>query len=402
MFFAGIDWADDHHDIVVIDHSGKKVASLRVAHTPAGLLQLNNLFKNITSEPTQLACIIETNQGLLITALLEAGWPVYPVNPKTLERKRGAAGAKTDQIDAYLLAKTGRSDLADLRQLHPDSPQVQELKELTRDQDNLIHMQTRLVNQLTACLKTYYPAALELFTKLHQPSALRFLQVYPTPDQAKGASLDQITHLLKESGHTRATTFAPKIYEKLQKEHLQASPVTVRTKARLLIALIAQLLPLVEQIGAYDKEIEALFLKHPDSAVWASLPGAGQRLAPRLLAEVGDERARYERPTNLQAVAGTSPVLFESGNYSRARHRKACIKALRQALYQFAWLSTQKEAWAREYYRRKRKEGKSHSEAIRALANNWLRIIHALWRNNKHYDRAIFEKAQQLHAQKAA
>lgn len=217
MFFAGIDWADDHHDIVVIDQNAKKVASLRVAHTPTGLAQLNSLLKTITPEPTQLACILETNQGLLITALLEAGWPLYPVNPKTVDRKRGAAGAKTDKIDAYLLAKTGRSDLAVLRQLKPDSPQVQELKELTRDQDNLIQMQTRLVNQLSACLKAYYPAALELFTKLHQPSALRFLQAYPTPAQAKAASLAEISYLLKASGHTRAAAFAPKIYEKLQK-----------------------------------------------------------------------------------------------------------------------------------------------------------------------------------------
>ena len=128
-----------------------------------------------------MACIVETSQGLLITHLLEVGWSVYPVNPKTVDRKRGAAGAKTDKIDAYLLAKTGRSDLADLRQLKPDSPIVAELKELTRDQDNLVQMQTRLVNQLTACLKAYYPGALALFSKLQQRSALLFLQAYPTP-----------------------------------------------------------------------------------------------------------------------------------------------------------------------------------------------------------------------------
>ena len=116
-----------------------------------------------------MACLIETTHGLLITALLDAGLAVYPVNPKTVDRQRKPSGAKTDAIDAYLLAKTGRSDLADLRRLAPDSPVVQELKALTRDQDGLIQSQTRLVNQLTACLKAYYPVALELFTKLQQP-----------------------------------------------------------------------------------------------------------------------------------------------------------------------------------------------------------------------------------------
>ena len=402
MYYAGIDWADDHHDVVVIDESGQRKGSLRVDHSKSGLEELTTFLKDHTPSGDKLACIIETSQGLLITALLDSGLVVYPVNPKTVDRKRGAAGAKTDKIDAYLLAKTGRSDLADLRQLRPDNPLIQELKELTRDQDNLIEMQTRLVNQLTAALKAYYPAALALFAKLQQRSALLFLQTYPTPAEAAQATLEEVTAVLKEAGHTRAATFAPKIYQKLHQPHLTASPVTTRTKSRLMLALVAQLLPLLEELAAYDKQIEALFLKHPDNEMWASLPGAGKRLAPRLLAEIGDERQRYSQPTNLQAVAGTSPVLFESGNYSKARRRLACIKPLRNALYQFAWQSTQQEEWAAEYYRRKRAEGKSHSVALRALSNNWLRIIHAMWTSKKSYVRATFLAAQKTHALKAA
>src|SRR2546421_4601630 len=109
-----------------------------------------------------------TNHGLLISWLLEAGYPVYPVNPKTIDRHRKASGAKTDKIDAYLLAKYGRSEIADLRRLEPDSAIVAELKALTRDQDSLVRSQTRLVNQLTACLKAYYPVALKLFSKVQQ------------------------------------------------------------------------------------------------------------------------------------------------------------------------------------------------------------------------------------------
>src|SRR5213082_2702634 len=144
-----------------------------------------------------MACIIETTHGLLIAALLEAGFPVYPVNPKTVDRRRSASGAKTDQIDAYLLAKHGRAELADRRRLEADTPLVQELKALTRDQDSLIQSQTRLVNQLTACLKAYYPVALKLFSKLHQRSTLLFLQTYPTPEVAMAASTQQIALVLK-------------------------------------------------------------------------------------------------------------------------------------------------------------------------------------------------------------
>src|SRR5579859_4251444 len=180
MLYTGVDWADQKHDALVLDEAGRKLGAIRVPHTAEGLAKLDAWLLQILgeSDKEQMACIIETNHGLLIAFLLEHGWPVYPVNPRTVDRKRGASGAKTDAIDAYLLAKTGRADLADLHRLTPDSEQVAELKLLTRDQSALIQMQTRLVNQLTACLKEYYPVALKLFTKLQQKSTVLFLQTY--------------------------------------------------------------------------------------------------------------------------------------------------------------------------------------------------------------------------------
>jgi transposase len=204
MWYAGIDWADEHHDVVVLDEQGQRVASCRVTHTAEGLAQLITfLQKTLASAPTaqELACLIETSHGLLITALLDAGLAVYPVNPKTVDRRRKPAGAKTDAIDAYLLAKTGRSDLLDLRRLTPDTPLVQELKSLTRDQDGLIQSQTRLVNQLATCLKTYYPVALALFTKLQQPLTLAFLEAYPTLEVAQCASAQALAQLLRRHHH---------------------------------------------------------------------------------------------------------------------------------------------------------------------------------------------------------
>ena len=404
MWYAGIDWADDHHDVVVLDDTGRQIATRRVAHTAAGLADLIAALEQVcgANAKAQLACIVETNRGLLITALLEAGLPVYPVNPKTVDRRRNAAGVKTDQIDAYLLAKTGRSDLADLRRLTPDSPLIQELKALTRDQDGLIQSQTRLLNQLTACLKAYYPIALELFGKLHQRSAVAFLRAYPTPEAARSAPVEDIVTTLKAAGHTRAVQVAPTIWQALQQPQLQADAVTTRTKARLLLALLAQLVPVMEQIAAYDQEITRLFLTHADSALFASLPRAGKRLAPRLLAEIGDDRTRYADAAGLQALAGTAPVLFQSGTYAKAHRRYACLKPLRNAMQHFAWQSTLQEPWALAYYQRKRTDGKSHTVALRTLANVWLRIIYAMWRDRRPYVTATFEAAQQQKLRKAA
>jgi transposase len=356
----------------------------------------------VVEHPDHLACLVETSHGLLISALLEAGLPVYPVNPKTVDRHRRPSGAKTDAIDAYLLARTGRSDLADLRRLAPDSPLITELKVLTRDQDSLVQNQTRLLNQLTACLKAYYPVALDLFGKLHQPTTLAFLQTFPTLEQARAASVDQMAAVLKAAGHPHAAAKAAQIRQQVHQPQLQADPALTRAKARLMLALVAQLQPLIAQIAAYDQEIRRLFLSHSDSRAFASLPRAGTRLAPRLLAEWGEERGRYETAASVQALAGTAPVAFQSGKFATVHRRYACSKPLRNALHQFAWQSTQKEPWARAYYERKRREGKSHTMAVRALANQWVRIIYALWRKHETYDATIFLAAQQAHTPRAA
>src|SRR5258708_7623863 len=198
MWYVGLDWANTHHDVDVLNEAGKSVGARRFSHSHDGLNELKQFLLHFTTHPEELVCVLETTHGLLITFLLEAGIPVYPVNPKTINGLRKVAGAKTDRIDAHLLAKIGYFNLDDLRRLAPDSPTVQELKTLTRDQDALVQMQTRLVNQLTACLKEYYPVALKVFSKLQQPSTLRFFRAYPTPQAAQSASVEEITATLRQ------------------------------------------------------------------------------------------------------------------------------------------------------------------------------------------------------------
>jgi transposase len=405
MWFVGIDWADQHHDVVVIDEHGKQLDKKRVAHSAEGLAELVEFLQRIgdvRQHADHVACILETNKGLLITALLEAGLPVYPVNPKTLEKWRKPSGAKTDTIDAFLLARKGRSDLDQLRRLEPDSSLVQELKQLTRDQDGLIQMQTRLVNQLTACLKAYYPVALELFSKLHQAATLTFLQAYPTLEAAQAASEAELLVVLQTTPFPGAKAKARAIWQQVHRPHLQADAITTRTKSRLMLALVHQLAAVVEAIAAYDAEVERLFLTHPDAALFASLPGAGKRLAPRLLAQWGDDRTRYQDASSVQALAGTAPVVFQSGKFAKVHRRYACNKVLRNACHQFAWQSTRAEPWALAYYQRKRQEGKTHTVALRSLANQWVRILFAAWMNRQTYESAIFLAAQQAHGSHAA
>jgi hypothetical protein len=402
MWSIGLDGADTPHDVEVMDQQGKRVGVRRFAHSYEGLNALKECVLSRAPSPEHLAWIVETNHGLLITFLLEAGIPVDPVNPKVANQLRKAAGAKTDRIDAHRLSKMGRFHLDELRCLEPDSPKVAELKTLTRDQDGLVQMQTRPLSQLTACLKEYYPAALNLWSSLQQRSTVLFLQTYPTPQAVEAASLEEIVASLRKGKHPRARQVAATIWQEVHRPQLQASEIIVRTKSRLMLSLVRQLLVAIEEIAHYEKEIQTLFLTHPDQLLWSSLPGALTRLAPRLLAEWGDDRRREAFANSVQTLAGTGPVPFQSGNFAKAHKRLACLKPLRNVLHQFARATTRQQAWARDYYQRKRAEGKSHSMAVRALANIRVRIMYRMWQDQACYQPARFEQARQQHAQRAA
>jgi transposase len=344
-----------------------------------------------------LACLLETTQGVLITALLEHGLPVYPVNPKLVDHSRKPSGAKTDAIDAGILARIGRSALAELRRLHPDPPLIAQLKTLTRDQDALIHTQTRLTNQLIACLKAYYPGALAWFDRVAQGITLTFLETFPTPADFQRTSLAHLTALLKAGHYPKAEAKAQQLHELAQAPQLPAHPAVISTKSRYMLALLAQLRLVMQQVADYDTEIGRVFAAHADHGTFASLPGAGPRLAPRLLAEWGEDRLRYPSAASLQALAGTSPVLIQSGASRRIRMRSACSKPLRNVMYQFARQSLRHEGWAKRYAERKRQSGKTFPMALRALANQWVRILYAVWQQRAVYDPQVFAQAQQAH-----
>ena len=152
--------------------------------------------------------------------------------------------------------------------------------------------------------------------------------------------------------------------------------------------LAQQLLTLLEQKQVIIQQVGHLFEQHPDAAIFASLPGAGDLLRPKLLVMFGDHRARYPEPNILPAIAGTCPVTLQSGNYRYVRFRSACNYSFRQTAQQFAMSSIRKSVWAAGYFNRVKARGASDSHAYRCLANRWLRIIWTLWQERVPYDEA--------------
>lgn len=403
QWFVGIDWAQNSHEICVIDTEGNVKASFRVEHSHDGLKSLSDKLRELAQgDLTQIGCALETNRGLLVNTLLAEGFHVYPVNPREVDNRRKVSGAKTDRIDAKIIAKILRSDYQDMKRFEPDSESITELRQLTRDQNGLIQTQTALTLQLRDCLREYFPVILELFSDLTSDTPLLFLKAFPTLEAALEMDISQLAVFFKVNHVPRPNETASRVYIELHKPQLQARPAIIRAKSRLALGLIEQIQVLKKQIQAYDREIDRVFKSHSDSQIFASLNRAGKRLAPRLLAEWGDNRERFNSAKEVQALAGTSPTPYQSGKLSYPHFRWSCVKDFRYVMQHYAWQSTLVEPWALDYYQQKRSAGKQHNEAVRALANIWVRIIFAMWQKREPYNREFFLAAQKEHRKQIA
>ena len=182
-----------------------------------------------------------------------------------------------------------------------------------------------------------------------------------------------------------------------QAQSFCGSAATTKAKSMLAVAVAAQLRVLQEHLDKFRERIQERFKQHPDHALFGSLPGAGQKLAPRLLAELGDDRERFDSSEALQCYAGTAPISFQSGRIQKARFRRACQKGLRQTVHLWANLSRIKCPWAEAYYQKKREQGQGHACALRCLGQRWLKILWKMWQMRKPYDAELHQRNQLKH-----
>ncbi len=400
MLLVGIDWADTEHVYCLMDEAGNTLATGTIAHTVEGLEQLIAAIRTHATDPREVCVALETRHGPLVGRLLDESFTIYPINPKAVDRHRErfrVAGGKSDLRDAWVLATLLRTDRALYRPLLPDSEAAQELRVLSRDRAELVRTRTMLSNQLTACLKAYFPEFLVLFEDPARPAARALLQAFPTLDALRAASPKHLEAFLRKHHYPGGVAKAQEIHQRLRQPTFQIAPVLIRTKARLAVTLARQLTTLWEQIAGYEAEIQRVLRTHPDGELYLSLPGASDVLAARMVGELGDNRERYQDAAVAQCEAGTAPVTRASGTTRTVHVRRACIHPLRETMWQFAFSSLQRCVWAKAYYARARARGKKHAEAIRMLANVWLRIIIAMRRDSRLYDEVIFLRAQEAH-----
>jgi transposase len=388
-YYLGVDWADEFHQVWVSDPKGKKVAEMKVEQRPEGMSEFGRWLRERQAEGIELWATIEKPHGRIVDFLLDHGVVVYPVNPKALNRVRDRfrmSQSKSDSFDAYVLAEFLRTDHAHLRVLQPNSERAQELKMLTRDHHRLGRQKTRLLNQITATLKEYYPRPLEAFPDLESKIAMDFLDQYPTPQTLCALSRRNWNRFAKRQHHLSEAR-CKELWETLSQPQLAIHEHVVRAKRQLLAVLVVQLRTLVQAVESYKEEIERFFASMPAAKLVESLPGGKTGTTARMLwAELGDAKSRWESFRHLQAEAGGVPVTRASGKSRVVHFRFACNKLLRYASYMFSFNSLNRCEWANKYYRDQRAKGHRHHQALRALGAKWLKIIFVMWRDHKPYD----------------
>jgi hypothetical protein len=399
MLFVGDDWAEDHHDIEVQDEHGRRLARARVPEGIAGLTRLHELVTEHLTDAdvdpetgfvAQNVLIgIETDRGTWVSALVAAGYQVFPLNPVQVARYRerlGASGAKSDRGDAHVLAEIVRLDRAHHRSIAGDSPQVEGLKLVARSHQAFIWDRTRHLLRLRSALREFFPAALEAFPDLTASDALELLERAPDPARAARLSRSKITAALTRARRRDPEAKAAAVQAALRAPAMRQDPAIEAAYAVIVASAVRLIAQLNTQIAELQAVVAEGFGRHPDAEILTSQPGLGPILGARVLAEFGDDHTRYADAKARKNYAGTSPITRASGTrrivlarYTRNRH-------LADATHQWAFCALTASPGARAYYDTLRVRGTGHHAALRQLGNRLVGILHGCLKTRTPYD----------------
>ncbi len=393
MIFVGDDWAEDHHDVYLMDEAGTRLASRRLPEGLIGIGQLHELIAEHAEEPGEVVIGIETERGPWVAALAAAGYLVYAVNPLAVARYRDrhhVSGAKSDASDAKLLADLVRTDRHNHRPVAGDSADAEAIKVLARAHQSLIWARNRHTNTLRSALREYYPAALEAFENLAHGDALGVLNRAPGPAEGARLPLSAIQSALKRGGRQRnIAARAREIQSALRTPQLSAPvPVTAAFAAttRATVGIIAEL---NRQIAELETALAEHFETHPDADIYRSQPGLGVVLGARVLGEFGDDPNRYTSAKCRKNYAGTSPLTVASGKKRAVLARHVRNRRLYDALDQWAFCAISSSPGARAFYDQHRAAGDTHHQALRALGNRLVGLLHGCLRHHTPYNEHI-------------
>src|ERR1700685_3058627 len=391
--FVGDDWAEDHHDVEVMNEAGKVLAKKRLPEGAAGMAALHELIGRQLGDDDAAEVVIgtETDHGPWAGALVAAGYMVYAVNPLQASRYRerhGVSGAKSDGADAHMLTDMVRTDSHQLRAVAGDSADAEGIKVLARTHKTLIWERTRHVQRLRHQLREYFPAALEAFEDLDAGDTLELLGKAPDPARAARLTRAQISAALKRGRRRNIPDKATAIMAALRGPQLGQPPAVTAAYAVTVRSLIAVITTLNEQVKALQGPVEENFGQHPDAEIYRSQPGMGSILGARVLAEFGDDPHRYADGKARKNYAATSPITRASGKKKIVAARFIHNNRLVDALNAQAFASLNASPGARAFYDELRARGIEHNDALRRLTNRLVGILHGCLKTRTVYDEA--------------
>jgi hypothetical protein len=393
VIFVGDDWAEDHHDVHVMDEAGTMLAKRRVPEGLEGIRRFHELVAGFVQDPGEVVVGIETDRGLWVQALVAAGCQLYAINPLAVARYRdrhAVSGAKSDPGDAKVIADLVRTDRHNHRPIAGDSDVADAVKVLARGHQNLIWSRNRQTNALRSALREYYPAALVAFEDLDHKDALAVLGRAPNPAHGTCLSVPQIRATLKRGGRQRnLDKRAEEIHAALHSEQLAASAPVADAFAATTSAAVKIIAELNRQIAGLEASLADHFDQHPDADIYLSLPGIGVILGVRVLGEFGDDPDRYTNPKARKNYAGTSPLTKASGRKRAVLARHIRNRRLYDAIDQWAFCAISNSEGCRLYYDERRAAGDLHHQALRALGNRLVGILHGCLEHHTKYDEDI-------------
>ena len=381
---AAIDWADDKHDVCLLDTSTSKKESFTLKHTPEALNDWATSLR--TRFPGQkIAVCLEQSRGPLVFALLKYEHLVlYPINPKTLAKFREAffpSRAKDDPRDAELMLELLVHHRDRLKAWLPEDEKTRTLQLLVEHRRRLVGDRTRISNRMTTLLKAYFPQILCWFDDVPTTLVCDLLRRWPTLEALKRAKASTVEKFLQEHNSVRKETNSKRLIAINEAVPLVTDRVVINSSVVMIKALCEQMQTTIESIAEFDRQIDALCQSHPDFFIFDSLPGAGPVYTSRLLAAMGSNRERWSSADELLCFSGVAPVIEPSGKSEWIRWRYFCPKFFRQSFIEYAGESIKHSFWARAYYQQQRERGKSHQAAVRVLAFKWIRIIFSCWQS---------------------
>ncbi len=306
---CGVDWAEGHHDVAILDAAGTVLASRRIDTGVGGFTQLEELFAAHSQDPSRVPVAIETDKNLLVVALQTAGHPVYPINPRAVARYRerhGQAGGKSDPGDALVLADILRTDAHRHRVMPQISDNALAVKALARQHQEAIWAEHQTISRLRSVLLEFYPQALQAFAHLKHKAAPTVLAAAPTPTQATKLTSRKVVALRHRCGRRNDPALLEQILTDLKTPALR-QPAAVEAALGLSVTgLITTTTAMQDAVHQLKVALAAEFDQHRLAPVLRSAPGLGPVLAARVLAEIGDDPARFTTAQGLRAFAGTS------------------------------------------------------------------------------------------------